>query len=663
MKISIVALLAFVLPADAVETRTLQQAPYFSATDLGAVDPDAAAGNPMKGLMTSPSWHGSSYKQDVPSSLEFYYIEVKQIMIGDPAVLGANAYDWSSFETRLNESAGRKKHAIPRFFLHYPGSELAVPDYLIDKGTRTDGDEPDYSDPILLEGIVLFIAEFGARYDGDTRIAFIQMGIIGKWGEWHVSGSDSATLPDSTKDAVSAWYLSAFTETKLQTRYPYAALYNTGVGLHDDSFAHSTLDGDPNGGVYKSWYFWPRVLDNRFDQPPFWRTSVMGGETRPELQGTVFSPGYPAGTAFHQDFDLCVEITHATYMLNSRAFGSGYTGQTLEKAKLSSARMGYNFHVSQVAVSESTTGGQVDIAVTVTQVGVAPFYFPLALELDCPGLSSGKSLDGVDALLDEGDTSVFQFTGIPATAQCLEAVSLALASPNLYAERPVKFAQGNGFVMLSLPLPDGTTLPPSPVQVPTSPPTQPLEQAPTQAPAGGGNAITGFTLMDASGTSDTAIVTLVDGATVDLAVVGSSLSLRADTSGDVDDVTFKWNGGSQSEGAAPWAMGGNSGNDYYPVPYLATAGTKAITAKAYSSTGAEVGSSTLTFTVVNGAPSGPAPTNGPVAAPTKAPTRQPTGAPVASPTSVPVSAPTNHGVSMRQVARFLVRSVTVILSP
>jgi hypothetical protein len=77
MKISIVALLAFVLPADAVETRTLQQAPYFSTTDLGAVDPDAAAGNPMKGLVTSPSWHGSSYKQDVPSSLELYYIESK----------------------------------------------------------------------------------------------------------------------------------------------------------------------------------------------------------------------------------------------------------------------------------------------------------------------------------------------------------------------------------------------------------------------------------------------------------------------------------------------------------------------------------------------------------------------------------------------------------
>jgi hypothetical protein len=319
--------------------------------------------------------------------------------------------------------------------------------------------------------------------------------------------------------------------------------------------------------------------------------------------------------------------------------------------------MGYNFHVSQVAVAESATGGQVDVAVTITQVGVAPFYFPLALELDCPGLASGKSLDGVEALIDEGDASVFQFTGIPATAQCLEAVSLSLASPNLYAERPVKFAQGDGSVTLTLPLSDGTTLPPSPVQAPTSPPTQapaqaqtsPPTQAPvqaqTQAPIGGGNAITGFTLMDASGTIDTAIVNLVDGATVDLTVVGNSLSIRADTSGDVDDVTFDWNGGSRSEGAAPWAMGGNNGDNYYPVPYLATIGTKAVTVKAYSSTGTEVGSNTLIFMVVNGSPPGPAMTSAPVAAPTKAPTRQPTGAPVAASTKAPTRQPTGAPVA------------------
>jgi hypothetical protein len=38
----------------------------------------------------------------------------------------------------------------------------------------------------------------------------------------------------------------------------------------------------------------------------------MGGETRPELQATVFEPTYPAGTEFHQDFLKCVSVTHAT---------------------------------------------------------------------------------------------------------------------------------------------------------------------------------------------------------------------------------------------------------------------------------------------------------------------------------------------------------------
>lgn len=66
-------------------------------------------------------------------------------------------------------------------------------------------------------------------------------------------------------------------------------------------------------------------------------------------------------------------------MITSRAFNDGYSGATLEKAKHSSARMGYNFHVSEVAVTQSSTAGQVDVDVTLNQVGVVPFYYNCTL--------------------------------------------------------------------------------------------------------------------------------------------------------------------------------------------------------------------------------------------------------------------------------------------
>lgn len=130
------------------------------------------------------------------------------------------------------------------------------------------------------------------------------MGVIGKWGEWH-----SSVLSDSTKLVSGEWFRAAFSETMLQARYPQASLDNTNVGLHDDSFAWSTLGGAANGGVTKSWYFWPKVISNGFNDPPFWKIGVMGGETRPELQETIFSPSYPVRSLNHQDFDLCVETT------------------------------------------------------------------------------------------------------------------------------------------------------------------------------------------------------------------------------------------------------------------------------------------------------------------------------------------------------------------
>ena len=49
---------------------------YFSLTmaDLGGPNPDAAIGNPLKGLLESPFYLKPPYTADIPPSLEFYYI-------------------------------------------------------------------------------------------------------------------------------------------------------------------------------------------------------------------------------------------------------------------------------------------------------------------------------------------------------------------------------------------------------------------------------------------------------------------------------------------------------------------------------------------------------------------------------------------------------------
>jgi len=275
------------------------------------------------------------------------------------------------------------------------------------------------------------------------------VGLLGFWGEWHTFPYDF--IPQSTQESVCKWYIDAFKQTQLQCRYPFNLAYAAGFGMGDGSFCQATLDGEANGGVDCHWFFWPSVVSA--GQTDFWRRGMMSGETRPEIQGSVFKPDYPSGTEWHQDFMRCVEATHTSSMLHHDCFwNDGYSGKELANARLAHASMGYNFRVLRVCVAKSSQVDQVDVDVTVMQTGVAPFYYPLSLRLECPGLT--QTLHGVEAIIDNGDTRVFSFEGVPATAESLHSVSISLDSPYAYPGRPIRFAQGtDGTVSLSIPLP------------------------------------------------------------------------------------------------------------------------------------------------------------------------------------------------------------------
>ena len=136
--------------------------------------------------------------------------------------------------------------------------------------------------------------------------------------------------------------------------------------------------------------------------------------------------------------------------------------------------MGYNFFVEEVSASEGVSGS-IDVSVRLQNVGVAPFYYPLGLGLSCDGMPTA-TVGGVDALMGQGSSSEFVFTGVPATAACLDSVSLSFESSYLFDERPIKFAQGNGSLSFSLPLP-------GPVASSTSAPVAaPVTSAPVMAP-------------------------------------------------------------------------------------------------------------------------------------------------------------------------------------
>jgi hypothetical protein len=97
-----------------LESSTLS--PYYSTSDpnlLGSLNPDAAVGNPLKGLVASPSWTGGNTKYTIPNSLEFTYVGMNSVMKGD------NQFNWTKLDKTLTDAASRNNHVIWRIYVDY----------------------------------------------------------------------------------------------------------------------------------------------------------------------------------------------------------------------------------------------------------------------------------------------------------------------------------------------------------------------------------------------------------------------------------------------------------------------------------------------------------------------------------------------------------------
>jgi hypothetical protein len=127
-----------------------------------------------------------------PYSMEFFYIPVRSVMTGP------HTFTWRALDSQLDQLARRGHQAVFRFYLDYPTKPSGVPSYLLKGGLKvhayTDygnatSVSPDSDDPRLRAAMLTLISALGHRYDGDPRIGFIEVGLIGFWGEWHTNGS------------------------------------------------------------------------------------------------------------------------------------------------------------------------------------------------------------------------------------------------------------------------------------------------------------------------------------------------------------------------------------------------------------------------------------------------------------------------------------------
>jgi hypothetical protein len=343
----------------------------------------------------------------------------------------------------LNAAASRGHHVILRFYIDYPNLPYGLPDYLKDQvpceyhDHYGSGCSPDYDHPELLKAMLGLIEAFAARYDGDTRLGFIQVGLVGFWGEWHTYPYSEWFPSEATQEALLNAFHTGFETTQLQIRRPAANSVSLRMGFHDDSFAYSTVGEE-------EWFFLPGLeaagAENR------WKEVAIGGELRPELQETAFSENYVEGD-FSQDPLSCIEQTHASYLLNYRAFSgnnTGYQGDQLLRAEEAALTMGYTFELRGAAMDgivRATGEADVTLSLQVEQTGIAPFYYPLEIRAVSTRLGqTATSSASLETLLPgETEDVLIAFEGLPETA-LREPFALEFHSPILQESQSIAWA-------------------------------------------------------------------------------------------------------------------------------------------------------------------------------------------------------------------------------
>jgi hypothetical protein len=351
------------------------------------------ADNPLKGFVPYQG-QGRSF----PHSMEFNYLPLASIMTGP------TNFDWTPVDRLLDDVASRGCQSVFRIYMEYPGKPMGVPEYLVNVGVKirvwTNANTqpfppaivhtPDYEDLRLREALKNFIVAFGARYDGDPRIGFITAGLLGIWGEWHCYPHSEWFASTTVQAEVMDAYEASFTKTPVLLRYPagdndpaHASNLRRKFGYHDDSFAWATLD---TGRREDAWFFMAALSKAGPSASERWRTAPIGGEIRPELWPCLWNK---EGCTTGQDFARCVRETHATWLMDSST-SRPLKAEERERANAAARGLGYDLQVVQTTAA--LVGRGLEVSVTITNRGVAPFYANWPARVAAFGSNSGESV-------------------------------------------------------------------------------------------------------------------------------------------------------------------------------------------------------------------------------------------------------------------------------
>lgn len=262
------------------------------------------------------------------------------------------------------DAAYRNCKVIPRVYLELPNVATYWPD---------DMQTGDYSSPAFLARLTALIRKMAAAWDNDPQIAYIEMGLIGYWGEQHTP-TPSAQVQRTMLTAFNAY----FRNKKIMVRNPQHALFtDSEYGLYWDEW-----------GSDMQWSEWDHIdlvmTDAYVDR---WKTAVFGGENTNNLYtfdptgGRFMTFGCPepfdeitAFTKYSAEMTKYARLIHANHM--HTRLPAENTGIAWMNACSFQDTLGYGFTLQEARFSHVDEQERLlRFSFDVRNMSASPFYY------------------------------------------------------------------------------------------------------------------------------------------------------------------------------------------------------------------------------------------------------------------------------------------------
>ena len=337
----------------------------------------AALENPLRGLVYAD-------QTELPQSLIFYLIPFRDFYDQDDNL------NFDIFEKNLADKTKFGCQAVIRIFISYRGDEnesftgLYMPPHMYENlngrgkifsETNESGikaEFPDYGDEYFLGELTAFIQQFGSLYNNDPRIGFIQLGLIGNWGEWNFFPfHEQVTLTEEKYNMIYQAYEDAFPTTKLMARNPLCGdAGNYKIGFHDDNYLYNTVSLEPVTEENINQIAQFQYMMEKSGTWDKWKTEAYGGE----LSGATDKLFYE-GEGFEY-YKKSIEIFHFSHLsLPIPENPPEEHDKALEATRL----MGYEFTVSKASLIKKKNN--LNVSILLTNTGYAPFYYNWDFEI------------------------------------------------------------------------------------------------------------------------------------------------------------------------------------------------------------------------------------------------------------------------------------------